>query len=221
MAIGTSDEKQLKLDCTDKGREGLTWQKALQFARLFFVPSASHATAKVDRFEQIDLQAISKMIGRKITGVILDVDDCIAPHHGEILPQNLVIIRDWVAAGVTDIVFSNMQKSDRYAPLEAMGIEVHTGEFSKPDRRGFEACLEKLGTERESTVMIGDNFATDGGAIQAKIPFIKVAPLTNSERKPSFKRRAQVAFRKVIDSISAFHDRRTGRRVWTPSQSNN
>ncbi len=214
-------EKQLQLDHTDKGREGLTRQKALQFARLFFVPSASHATAKVERFEQIDLQSISEMIGRKIAGVILDVDDCIAPHHGEILPQNFDIIRNWVAEGVHVIIFSNMQKSDRYAPLESIGIEVHTGEFSKPDRRGFEACLEKLGTARESTVMIGDNFATDGGAIQAGIPFIKVAPLTNSERKPSFKRRAQVAFRKAIDGVSAFYDRRTDRRVWTPSQSIN
>lgn len=52
------------------------------------------------------------------------------------------------------------------------------------------------------TVMIGDNYLTDGGCRYAGIAFIKVRPIVSSNVSPSISRSAQLIFRRGIDSLA-------------------
>jgi len=199
----------------DVSREGLTGEKVAQLGRLF-VPSLNHAIAKVSSFSVIDISRINELLGTNFNGVILDIDECVAPHHGEVLRENVDSIIKMINQGVKIVIFSNMKASERYNPLietvrESTGYEIKviTSRYAKPDPRGFEECVDELGlTEEEDTLMIGDNFVTDGGAIKAGIPFIKVRPIkTQGEgalRK--IKRSFQTGSRGFYTGVSNVYD---------------
>ena len=196
----------------DISREGLTWAKITQPLRLLR-PQNNHAIAKLERFENLDIAQLQEETWKEIKGIILDVDECIAPHHGEILPQNIQKLRELTAAGIKVIIFSNMKYSERYAELEEMGIEIHQSAYPKPDKRGFLECCEKLGLPPEEIIMIGDNLITDGGSIRAGINLVLVDPIQTEEENPSFGRRVQIATRDYFSDLSDQHDAKLGRDV--------
>lgn len=122
-----------------------------QLGRLF-APSLNHAIAKVSSFSVIDISRINELLGTNFKGVILDIDECVAPHHGEVLQENVDAIIEMVNQGVKIVIFSNMKASERYNPLieavrDSTGYElkVITSRYAKPDPRGFKECVDQLG----------------------------------------------------------------------------
>ena len=156
---------------TDISREGLTFAKVRYFLRVLFAYPVERIFARVTRFSDIDG---GYLMDRGIRGMILDFDDCLAPHHGNILPEYLAHVRTLCVLGLALVVFSNRKKDGRYASLESLGVRVITPSFAKPDIRGFEACLRALDLPPHSVVMVGDNYITDGGCVEAGISFIHV-----------------------------------------------
>ncbi|MBI4994754.1 HAD hydrolase-like protein [Candidatus Peregrinibacteria bacterium] len=190
---------------TDISREGLTIQKLLQLFLLLF-PANNTALAKVDDFSSLDIAEINKQFWLEIKGVILDIDECVAPHHGEILPENIEAIK-CLQRQVRILVFSNIKKTDRYAELEELGIRVHLSRYAKPDPRGFEECCAELSMQSNEVLMIGDNFMTDGGAVRAGCHFAKVKPITTDEKwHKKLRRLPQIASRKYAEIISDLYD---------------
>ena len=205
----------------DISREGVTFEKVRQFGRLF-LPRNNHAIAKVDKFANIDIAKLNELLNTNFKGVILDVDECVAPHHGEVLAENVSAIIKMISQGIKIVIFSNMKMSERYESLitrveEETGfkIKIITSEYAKPDPRGFEECVDELGlNEGEQVLMIGDNFLTDGGAIQAGIPFIKVKPIkTRGEGLKKAKRLPQMGLRGLHSGVSKVYDLVSGRKV--------
>ncbi len=203
----------------DKSREGLTGAKFLQPFRLFH-PANTHAIAKVNAFQNISIQKINELLGLDIQGIILDIDECVAPHHGEILPENIAKISEMIKEGIKLVIYSNMEATDRYNPLietvrseTGYTIKIMTNIPAKPDPEGFKACEQELVLPPEKIAMIGDNLLTDGGAIRVGMHFIKVKPIKSPET--SGKRRIQKGFRTMAEGLSNFHDRLTQRRVLT------
>ncbi|MGB2111451.1 MAG: hypothetical protein ACPHY8_06660 [Patescibacteria group bacterium] len=84
----------------------------------------------------------------------MDIDECVAPHHGEILPQNLDKIIQLHNSGWKIIINSNMKKSDRYIRLEELGIPILISKYAKPHRKNFEMCLLITDSRPEETIMI-------------------------------------------------------------------
>jgi len=206
----------------DISREGVTFEKVAQLGRLL-VPDLNHAIAKVGRFALIDLARINELLGTNFRGVILDFDECVAPHHGEATEENEVALTEMVRQRIKLVIFSNMKASERYraliaAILEQTGYEIRviTSRYAKPDPRGFAECLEALELEEsEEAVMIGDNFVTDGGAISAGIPFIRVSPI-KTEGEPILKRAKrsfQTGSRAFYALISDLYDLLLKRKV--------
>jgi len=125
----------------DVSREGLTWVKVSHFVKVLFSQKAKNVLETHDKFSNIyfdDLRIYWK------DWIILDVDDCIAPHHWDILPENLRIIEKLVYEGWKIVVFSNMKYSDKCKELEDLWIEIVTSQYAKPDTRGFEECVEVI-----------------------------------------------------------------------------
>lgn len=205
----------------DISREGVTMDKAWQLGRLFR-PKNNHAIAKVEKFANIDIQKLNELLGANFKGVILDVDECVSPHHEEVLDVNVDAIIEMINQGIKIVIFSNMKLSDRYVPLiekvkESTGFEIKiiTSKHAKPDPRGFEESVEALNLgEGEDVLMIGDNFLTDGGSIRAGIPFIKVKPIkTEGEGIKGVKRWPQRGLRAAYSGVSNLYDLVGQRRV--------
>jgi uncharacterized protein len=197
----------------DVSREGVTFSKVAQLGRLFLGEN-NRAIAKLDRFASLDIGALNEQLDRDIKGVILDVDDCIAPHHGEILDENIDKIREMREAGIEVIVFSNMKYSERYAELEEMGVKVHKSGFAKPDPRGFLECCDEIGLAPEEVVMVGDNLITDGGCTKAGIDLVLVDPVSGVEgTRSSVKRKIHVATRDFYRRLSDRNDFKKDRGV--------
>ncbi len=208
-----------QLAIRDHSREGLTAEKFFQPFRLLS-PQNTHAIAKVSAFQKISISKINELLGIDIRGVILDIDECVAPHHGEILPENIAAITAMIQEGISMVIYSNMESTDRYNPLiEAVRnetgylIKVMTNIPAKPHPAGFQACAEELELPPENIAMIGDNFLTDGGAIRSGMKFIKVKPIASP--KTSGKRLIQKSFRTLAEKLSDLHDKITKRPVLT------
>ncbi|MFC1655359.1 HAD-IA family hydrolase [Patescibacteria group bacterium] len=204
----------------DISREGLTSEKLLQPLYLLR-PKNNHAIAKVQEFTQIRLQRINELLGKDYKGAILDIDECTAPHHGEILPENLEHVVEMIQDGTRVVIFSNMKASDRYnAIIDATNgaVKVHTSQFAKPDARGFLECCDELNLLPHEVVMIGDNFITDGGSIRAGIDFIKVEPIKTEGESigKKLKRLPQTATRWFYSKLSNLYDKISKRKVLKP-----
>lgn len=177
----------------DISREWLSLTKIVHFFRTIIEYKVNLILQKVELFSQIDF---SRLREQWIDSIILDIDDCVAPHHGAILPENMIIIQQLLLLWWKVVIFSNMKKSDRYKVLEESWAQVCTSRFAKPDPRGFDECLNILNSAPDATVMIWDNYLTDGGSVLAGIPYIRVMPIWSE--KSSTMRTLQVGFRNFV-----------------------
>lgn len=203
----------------DKSREGPTFQKFVVWPTKLLLPQNNFAIAKFQRFAQVNITAINEALGTDFQGFILDVDECIAEHHGPILPENLVHAVAMVESGLRGCISSNMKASDRYQPLidaTSGQVEVVMSPYAKPDPRNTVESCDALGLPPEKVVMIGDNPMTDGGAVQAGVSFIRIDPVeTYGESEfERLKRFPQKAFRGYGRVLSDVTDRVTGRDVY-------
>lgn len=187
----------MTIETQDKSREWLTVEKCEHFLRVLFSRKATEVLDAYQRFGDIDFERLA-MLWK--LWIILDVDECVAPHHGDILPVNLAKIRELLEGWWKIVIFSNMKKSGRYRELEELWVQVITSKYAKPDARWFEECVEKLWLSRGEVVMIGDNYLTDGGCKNAGIDFIKIKPIVTEGELSWIWRKVQVKSRALIDS---------------------
>lgn len=184
---------------SDISREWFTLEKWLHFFRVFFSNKATKVLDAYNKFKLLDLELLKQ---EWIKWIILDIDECVAPHHWNILPENYDKILELLNAWFKIVIFSNMKKSSRYEELERLWIEIITSKFAKPDRRWFDECVEKLWLNNNEVVMIWDNYLTDWWSINAWISFIKIKPINTNDSKKSFSRQWQLLFRQVVDKVA-------------------
>ena len=192
-------KESLKIDNTDFNREGLTFSKIVHTFNVFFNKKYTEVLESVSVFCNINFDKLRDLWKK---GIILDIDDCIAPHHWKIYRFNIEKIKELLSNEWKIIIFSNMKKSDRYEELEKLWIPVITSWFAKPDSRGYSECLDKLNLSNNEVVMIWDNFLTDWGSIWAWIDFIKVKPINRDNWKQSLWRKTQIIMRNFADKIA-------------------
>ena len=184
---------------SDKSREGFTLQKWVHLLRVIFSSRATKVLEAYETFGNVDFVWLWNSWKR---GIILDIDECVAPHHWKILPKNIDIIKWLISVWWKIVIFSNMKKSDRYGELEEYGIQVITSTYAKPDVRWFLESCKTLDIPHEQAIMIGDNYLTDGGALSAGIDFIKIRPIETPEESRKLWRRVQILLRNLVDSMA-------------------
>ena len=161
-------------------REGLTWAKISRFLSLPFSPSRLDTYIQVKRFEEVP---IAMLLEEGIEGILLDADGTLGTHHAK---EFNLSIRDHVRAmlenGFKIAIYTNAWE-DRFHSFQEMGVKVVSNVPAKPDPHGFHiAMTDFLQLEDPSKVcMIGDNYVTDGGAIDAGMRFIHVQPIKGKE----------------------------------------
>ena len=159
-------------------REGLKWVKIKRFLALPWSPARLKTYRAVQRFEDVPIDAL---LAEGIRGVLLDADGTLGPHHTQVFSDSVrAHVHKMVQSGLRAAIYTNAWE-DRFDAFE--GVAVVTGVPPKPDPRGFETAMKKyLQLEDPATVcMVGDNYITDGGAIDSGMRFIHVRPVPGPE----------------------------------------
>jgi uncharacterized protein len=161
-------------------REGFTWAKVTRFLSLPFCPSRLSTFLYVKKFEDVP---IARLLAQGIEGILLDADGTLGPHHAREFSLSVQDhVRALLAKGFRVAIYTNACE-DRFQPFQEMGVKIVTHVPAKPDLLGFQiAMTEFLQLQDPAKVcMIGDNYVTDGGAIDAGMHFIHVRPLKGNE----------------------------------------
>lgn len=158
-------------------REGLDLTKLRHFFAVVLKRQAAGADAYLDRFADFDVTKLRELTGKALRNVLLDVDDCIAPHYGPIYDENLGHIDNLKRAGMNFGVYSNCKGMDRLDPLREMGIPIYSGRHAKPSAAGFLDVCKTMNFDPAETWMVDDNPLTGGGAVGVLEGMAFVKPL--------------------------------------------
>ncbi|MFT4577424.1 MAG: putative HAD superfamily phosphohydrolase YqeG [Nitrospinales bacterium] len=161
-------------------REGLTGAKISRFLSIPFQPSRLSTYISVKRFEEVPLDILSQ---DGIQGVLLDADGTLGPHHTRSFESSVLVhVQVMLQQGLRVAIYTNAAE-DRFQIFEELGVKIVSNVPPKPDSAGFETAMKEfLGLSDPSKIcMIGDNYITDGGAIDAGMRFIHVQPVMGNE----------------------------------------
>ena len=160
-------------------REGITSAKFSRFLSLPFQSSRLSTFLAVKRFEEIPIDVLLK---DGIEGILLDADGTLGPHHTRSFEVSVLDhVQAMLQQGLKVAIYTNAAE-DRFQSFEELGVKIVNNVPPKPDSVGFEIAMKEfLGLSDPSKIcMIGDNYITDGGAIDAGMRFIHVQPVAGN-----------------------------------------
>ena len=144
---------------------------------------------KIHRITHIKTELLSDI---NIKGLILDVDNTLSTHHGDVLIDGL---EDWLSyikdSGIKLVIASN-SKEKRVKPFaEKIGLDF-VPLSCKPLPFGYNKACKKLGLKRKEVAIVGDQMFTDtlGGNIYGVTSIM--TDLILPEDKISFKIRRKL-----------------------------
>ena len=113
----------------------------------------------MDRYADL---TVDYLRSKHITLLLSDLDFTLAPKSVRRPDQPL---RDWIAeleaAGIRFMIVSNNRSGERVTEFCAdLGVP-YQGHAGKPSTRGLDAAMERAGTDRAHTAMLGDKLLTD------------------------------------------------------------
>jgi HAD superfamily phosphatase (TIGR01668 family) len=130
---------------------------------------------KLDKVTDISLSVLQKY---NINALILDVDNTLSTHHGQVLTEGL---EEWLDLmrenGIKMTVLSN-SKSKRLEPFAKKINLDYISLGMKPLPFGYWRAIKRLGSKRRNTAIVGDQIFTDvvGGNI-AGVKTILLTPI--------------------------------------------
>lgn len=160
----------------DENREGVNFDKISFALGLPFNPSHTDTMMELEKFEDLNVDRIRRMV----SGLVLDVDGTLVPHHSyDFSPEVVEKLRE-IREKMKVCVFSNNgQEREIFIQL---GIPVVKHAAPKPAPEGFHrAATHYLNLKPQRCAMVGDNILTDGGARKAGMELILVNPIPGSE----------------------------------------
>lgn len=123
------------------------------------------------------------LITKDIEGVLLDADGTLGTHHAREFNSSVIEhIRAMLERGLKVAIYTNAD-DNRFQAFEKIGVKVVKDVPAKPDSTGFQIAMNDFLElkDPEKVCMIGDNYVTDGGAVDAGMHFIHVRPIKGNE----------------------------------------
>ena len=151
---------------------------------------------KLNRITDISTDLLKKY---GIKALILDVDNTLSTHHGEVLTEGL---EDWLEAmgknGIGLVILSN-SKRKRVAPFAAKIGLPFISMGLKPLPFKFSYALKALGTKRCETAIVGDQIFTDtlGGNLYGVTTILLDPIKLETSKSFKFKRKIERAVYKI------------------------
>ncbi|WP_434311604.1 YqeG family HAD IIIA-type phosphatase [Hominifimenecus sp. rT4P-3] len=127
---------------------------------------------------QVDYEAFARSGYR---GILFDIDNTLVPHGAPATPEAIALFQRLRRLGFRTCLLSNNHEPRVRPFAEAVGSEFLC-DAHKPSVRGYEAAMERIGTSKKDTLLIGDQLFTDVyGANRAGLTSILVNPIHPKE----------------------------------------
>lgn len=181
----------------DYNREGVSFEKIAHFMQTVFFGKTKSADVYLDKFYDFDVEKLRKLTDKKLHSILLDIDACIAPAYNEIIPENIQKIRELLSQ-IKIGIYSNCKAMERLNPLIEMGIPIYSGELSKPSKEGYLDACKEFGFQPDATWMVGENPATDGGAVGVLEGMAFVKPIPENNMNLGLKKEIILPFQKLF-----------------------
>ena len=114
-------------------------------------------------------------------GVIFDIDNTLVPHDAPATEEAKQLFDNLRKMGFDTCLTSN-NKEPRVAAFAKEVNSKYIYKANKPSRSGYLKAMEMMGTDKDSTLFVGDQLFTDVfGANRTGIPTILVKPMNPKE----------------------------------------
>ena len=116
-----------------------------------------------------------------IRGVIFDVDNTLVPHDAPADKRAVKLFEEFRAMGMETCLLSNNREPRVAAFAGAVGTK-YIYKAGKPSVKGYAKAMEVMGTNRDTTIFVGDQLFTDvWGANRAGIVSFLTEPIDPKE----------------------------------------
>ena len=114
-------------------------------------------------------------------GVIFDIDNTLVPHDAPATEEAILLFDNLRKMGFDTCLTSN-NKEPRVAAFAKAVNSKYIYKANKPSRSGYQKAMEMMGTNKDTTLFVGDQLFTDVfGANRTGIPTILVKPINPKE----------------------------------------
>lgn len=140
-----------------------------------------------------------------IRGVIFDIDNTLVRHDEPADERAAALFRRLHELGIGTCLLSN-NKEPRVAAFAAKVDSPYIYKSGKPSVRGYERAMKLMGTDRDSTIFVGDQLFTDiYGANRAGIYSILVKPIHPREE-------IQIVLKRRLEAVVLFFYERSRKK---------
>ncbi len=152
----------------------------------------------LDSTYQIDFK---KEYENGIRGVIFDVDNTLVPHGAPADERSLALFEKLREIGIRSLLLSNNKEPRVKSFAEEVG-SLYIYKAGKPSPNNYKKAMERLETDENSTLFVGDQLFTDvWGANRAGIRSYLVKPIHPKEE-------IQIVLKRYLEKIVLFFYKR-------------
>ncbi len=113
---------------------------------------------KIHRITDITAELLS---AKNIKGLILDVDNTLSTHHGDVLIDGLTQWLSYIASKGIKVIIASNSKEKRVKPFaEKIGLDF-ISLSCKPLPFGYMKARKRMGLKRKEIAIVGDQIFTD------------------------------------------------------------
>ena len=143
-----------------------------------------------------------KLYERGYRGIIFDVDNTLVPHGAPADARAIELFERLRAIGFSTSILSN-NKEPRVSPFADKVGSPYIFKGGKPSRKGYERAMERMKTDRDTTLFVGDQLFTDvWGANRTGLYSILVKPINPKEE-------IQIVLKRYLEAVVlAFYRKR-------------
>jgi len=147
----------------------------------------------------------NKMYEKGYRSVIFDVDNTLVPHGAPADDKAIAFFKKLHEIGYKTLLLSNNKEYRVKSFAEAVDAS-YIYKANKPSKAGYLAAMERMGTNRNNTIFVGDQIFTDiWGANNAAIHSILTKPINPKEE-------IQIILKRIPEKwVMYFYNRRNKR----------
>lgn len=135
-----------------------------------------------------------KLYRKGYRGIIFDIDNTLVPHGAPADARAKMLFARLKKLGFSCCLLSNNQKPRVEMFNKEIGV-YYIEDARKPSTKGYEAAMRKMGTEKSTTIFVGDQLFTDVfGARRTGIYSILVKPIHPKEE-------IQIVLKRYLEKI--------------------
>lgn len=136
-------------------------------------------------------------------GIIYDVDNTLVPHGAPADERAVALFARLHRIGFSVMLLSNNKEPRVKSFSEDVKYAGYIFKADKPSPKGYRAAMERMGTDTNTTLFIGDQLFTDvWGAKNAGILSILVKPIHPKEE-------IQIVFKRQLEKIVLYFYRKS------------